>query len=85
VVEKEIRISPVKKTIASIIAQAGNRNVAIGEMRRDQEQYILPLKITVPANVTSLQDTIKVYYDGNKNTDIVVPVRVNVETAVAVK
>jgi hypothetical protein len=82
VVEKEIRISPVKKTIASITAQSGNRNVAIGEMRRDQEQYILPLSITVPANATSLQDTIKVYYDGNKDTDIVVPVRVNAVSAV---
>jgi hypothetical protein len=85
VVEKEIRVSPVKKTIASITAQAGNKNVAIGEMRRDQEQYILPLKITVPVNATSLQDTIKVYYDGRKDTDIVVPVRVNAVTAVTMK
>jgi hypothetical protein len=84
VVEKEIRVSPVKKTIASITAQAGNKNVAIGELRRDQEQYIVPVKITVPINATSMQDTIKVYYDGNKDTDILIPVRVNTVTAVTV-
>ena len=78
VVTKNIRITPVRKSIESVSARIANDYVTIEECVREAEQFIFPVSIKVPENLTGVQDTIKVYYDGKTETDILIPVNVTI-------